>query len=499
MTKTFSLNILPKISFQLRLTMLFFLVSILVELGLIAVVRHQYQQANLAENYQYLEQENAVSARTIGEVIWSNLEILELLSHNSTIVDSLISSNQQYAQQGAQKKDKLSDLDKKWSANREGELVEKTLSNSASLELNQANKILDHFDQLYITNKYGALEGSVKYTNRFDFSQQKWWKLTFNQGRGSVYIGNMKFDDKNRENLVVPIAIPVYHPNKSDEIIGIIYGEHSFNYELESMFGKRDNQASESAENEGINHDYEHRIYFEDNKYFDYTTYQISINSELTLEELEQIKKEVQSGNYEIYQEDDNYIMAKKISTLEYDNKFTQAIDNLDWYLVTISPRKAQPLFSLSSRLLFLLIIGIVLLILSIFFTLYILNLITTPIQQMIKIARDIRINNFTRDSLNRLDKAVTLDNDIGELARVFKEMALIITNRTQSLKQQINELEMTTNIAMEHDYLTSEFNQKARLNLLQKSQALRNQLNAARSGSNSLKRPETNLNLTTQ
>ncbi len=465
----------PKISFKVKMTMFFFLVSLLVELGIIAVVRYQVERANTAENYQYLAEESIVSATTIGEVLWVNLEFLKLLSYNAHVINELIKSNRQYPSKAQEISKRLTSLEKEWLASPNGTLVQKIISNPSSIELKKASDVLTHFNQLYITNKHGGLVGSIKHTNNFDLHQEPWWKFTFNQGKGNIYIGKIKFD-QNNEKLIVPFALPVYGSKNPQEIIGIIYSEHSLNDELKTIFNELEVRKRGLLQNKsnGENSLFIHRIYLDNNKYLDYENHQINIDSELTLEK---IKKQLESGHKFIYQDSPSYLTAKQITSLETDDVFSQAIDDLGWYLVTITSHNKTALFSLPTRILALLSIGIILLILSILFTLYILNMITDPLKQMIAIADDINNDRFSPESLDKLNKAVVLDNDIGELARIFKNMSLVITSRTKNLQQQIEQLESSSSKLLQQEYLANELKNKARMSILKKSQALRNQI----------------------
>ena len=474
------INKTPRISFKVRITMFFFLISMLVQLGIIAVVRYQVQRANTAENYQYLEEESIVSATTIGEVLWVNLEFLKLLSYNSQVINELIKSNRQYPSKSQEINQKLASLEKEWSASDKSKLVKNIIANTSSVELRKSSDVLTHFNQLYITNKHGALVGSIKYTKRFDFHQQPWWQFTFNQGKGNVYIGQIKFDEK-QDKLIVPLAIPVYSNKDSTQILGIIYSEHNLNDELKSIFnelGKRKRSLRQEESNRQ-NHQYLHRIYLDNNKYLDYEKHQISVDSDLTLEK---IKKQLESGHRFTYQNSPSYLTAKQITSLETDALFSRAIDNLEWYLVTIASQKKTDLFSLPTRILALLTIGILLLTLSILFTLYILNMITNPLKQMIEIAEDINNDQFKPESLDKLNKAASLDNDIGKLARVFKNMSLIITSRTQNLQEQIEKLRLTSDKLLKQQLLAQDnsankLKDRIRLSILKKSRALRNQI----------------------
>ena len=136
----------PKISFRVRLIMFFFFISMLVQLGIIAIVRGNIKEANQQKNYQYLSEENTVAASTIGEIIWDNLEFLQLMSYNGNITNALIQSNREYAKQGNRLEDKLSNSEKKWLENKEGNLVKNITGNTSAKELQKANDVITHLN-----------------------------------------------------------------------------------------------------------------------------------------------------------------------------------------------------------------------------------------------------------------------------------------------------------------------------------------------------------------
>ena len=421
----------PQFSFRVKLIMFFFGLLALTQLGIFAIVRQQIQKANRAENYQYLLEESNISSATLGETIWDNLEFLQLISYNGNVTNALIQSNREYSKQGDRLKEKLANSEKQWSENKESNLVKEITNSTSAKELQKASDVITHLNKLYITNKYGALVSSSKYIDRFDFTQESWWKFTYNQGKGNIYIGNLKLTE-NQESLVLPIAIPIYTNSKSTEIIGVIYAEHIFNEELANIF------ALNKAEEEHMGEEHIHRIYMGNNSYFDYESNVINSEPQLTLDE---IIKQLPNAERFKYENSLNFLTAKQISSLESDSIFSETIDNLGWYLVTITAYEEENLFSLPTRIIVMLIAAIILLMLSIAFTVYILNVITNPLKQMIEVAENINDDTFESEDLNKLDEAIKMENEIGQLASVFKQMAQLVTRRTQNLQEQIEQM----------------------------------------------------------
>ena len=421
----------PQFSFRVKLIMFFFGLLALTQLGIFAIVRQQIQKANRAENYQYLLEESNISSATLGETIWDNLEFLQLISYNGNVTNALIQSNREYAKQGDRLKEKLANSEKQWSENKDSKLVKEITNSTSAKELQKAADVITHLNKLYITNKYGGLVSSSKYVDRFDYTQQLWWKTTYNQGKGNIYVGNLKLTE-NQESLVLPIAIPIYTNSKSTEIIGVIYAEHIFNEELANIFGLNE------AEEEQMGEEHIHRIYMGSNSYFDYENNVINTEPQLTLDE---IMKQLPNAKRFKYENSLNFLTAKQITSLESDSIFSETIDNLGWYLVTITAYEEENLFSLPTRIVVMLIAAIILLMLSIAFTIYILNVITNPLKQMIEVAENINDDTFEPEDLNKLDEAIKMENEIGQLASVFKQMAQLVTRRTQNLQEQIEQM----------------------------------------------------------
>ena len=182
----------PQFSFRVKLIMFFFGLLALTQLGIFAIVRQQIQKANRAENYQYLLEESNISSATLGETIWDNLEFLQLISYNGNVTNALIQSNREYAKQGDRLQEQLANSEKQWSENKDSKLVKEITNSTSAKELQKAADVITHLNKLYITNKYGGLVSSSKYVDRFDYTQQLWWKTTYNQGKGNIYVGNLK-------------------------------------------------------------------------------------------------------------------------------------------------------------------------------------------------------------------------------------------------------------------------------------------------------------------
>ena len=461
----------PKLSFKVRLTIFFFTLSTLVQIGIVAIVRPQIQKASMVQNYQYLQEEAIMSASTISEVLLTNLKLMQLLSSNAQIINQLNQSNQEYARQGQGLRQYLTNLEAEWLSSPESQLVRGITQNSATQELQKASVIFPHFNQLLITNKYGGLVAGVKYGENFDFSQKNWWQTTYKEGQGNIYIGDIKVDDLT-EKISVSLAIPVYANLNSSEIIGIIYVQHNLNDELQEIFSKLNEPDSQALEDNQVQDNHIHRIYLDDNTYLDYENQEIVTNTPLNLATLQE---EAEVDQYLTYEGKPHYIALKTITNLESDTPIGQTINDLNWTLVTIAPYNRPHILSVSGRMTVILL----LLVTSILIALWVINVITTPLKLMIDVAQDINDDKFSEQDLEKLDKVMDLDNNIGELAKVFKSTILIVSQRTQNLKQKIEQMESSENFAS-NDQITyqNDFAQtpqaKMRMAILQKSQALR-------------------------
>jgi len=144
------------------------------------------------------------------------------LSYTPLISEALLESNRDFDTLSEnEREDKINSLSKQW--------TETTDLNSAFLQNYLNNPVADHlkfqkelikdrYGELFITNRYGVIIASTNKLTTVNHSHKYWWKASFDDGRGRIFLDDRGFD-ASADGYVIGIVVPIMHEG---EVIGIM-------------------------------------------------------------------------------------------------------------------------------------------------------------------------------------------------------------------------------------------------------------------------------------
>ena len=143
------------------------------------------------------------------------------LSNAPTIRGQLAKSNKFYANLSVNKrKEHINRKNIKWKATKSiDKFILNFTNNSVSHYLkSQQVSIKDEYGEIFLTNKFGALVASTSKLSTFAHGHKYWWKGSYNNGKGAIFIDDRGYDD-SVGGYVLGLVIPV---RNGKEVIGIL-------------------------------------------------------------------------------------------------------------------------------------------------------------------------------------------------------------------------------------------------------------------------------------
>src|SRR5262249_1737265 len=198
-----------------------FLVLIGLAVGALMFFSDRISRPQLTEDIgANLKSEARSQALIVGDVLANRIETLRAFSHG--IAADVVSSNRAYPGDPALIQSQIRALDQQWRVVTDTDpLIQTRLTNSLAAKLRAFGQSFTDFDELLVTDRYGALIGATDRPAQYVYASETWWQATWSDGQGAATISQ---PSQHSDSSVygVRMAIPIYHPD-SHEVIGVLY------------------------------------------------------------------------------------------------------------------------------------------------------------------------------------------------------------------------------------------------------------------------------------
>lgn len=205
-----------------KVILTFILVSVL-SVSLVSLISYFTLRSNLQSSVGInLKAQAQGRAIAIANLIAKQSEALESFALSKEIQSHVLAANAAYATNDVTEiGDELSQRDLAWKAAADGDpLVQAVLNNAAGDELHKFRGYFPGYNDLLLTDKYGAVLAATTRPNGFDQSILSWWKAAFHNGQGTIYISQPMLDPATGSRHQV-FAIPIRAQINSD-LVGIL-------------------------------------------------------------------------------------------------------------------------------------------------------------------------------------------------------------------------------------------------------------------------------------
>lgn len=172
---------------------------------------------NIGRQY---EQITKMLANEIVTVFKGEIEDIQTYTTRPLWLDYVEESNLKYkGMEQVAILNRLKEMDKKWiEAGKDSLLLQDYLGNRIGVSISAILKLRPNVTELFITDRFGGLVAASNKTSDFYQADEEWWQKAYNSGKGSIYIGDIEFDE-SAGKWAIPVAIPII--NRDNEIIGI--------------------------------------------------------------------------------------------------------------------------------------------------------------------------------------------------------------------------------------------------------------------------------------
>lgn len=195
-----------------------------ISVGLIAAQSITINTRNLSRDIgMQASQVAQEKASLLGNELNRLVNLLIVASNDAGLQQFIIESNQSYAGD-REIRNQVVELSRQWDAayqsGRNDPLIYSRLTNPAAIDLRILTARTQALGDLFVTDRYGALVGTMKVIRQFDYYNEPWWQKAYNAGKGSIYIGLPEYNEE-LQKITLLIAVPVID-RVNNYIIGVL-------------------------------------------------------------------------------------------------------------------------------------------------------------------------------------------------------------------------------------------------------------------------------------
>lgn len=401
-----------------------FLFVAAISLGTASLLNYQVTRRDLIRQTQVnLHNESRELALLVGELMLEHIELLETLSIDGMIRNRLLELDRADKNQ-TDIPAQLKQRDKKWlQADEDDPFVAEILSNPIAEELKAFAKLFPDYSDLLVTDRHGALVGATHPVDDYYQGDELWWQTVWNDGRGAIYVSQPLFDETS-QTYIAEIAVPIYVDH---EVVGVLHGYYRLDRALAAMLQAIEFETGGS------------RLYISPEVYL--SDGELQTDAPLSTALLQNPPQGPVDYGTEM-----SFLSTEPVHTIvetasEGEELVDQAIATLNWYvLVFQSSREALHPLAESARIALITAAGA--LILAVVLGSVLAQIVSNPIQALIRTAQKVQADTVTPRDLEQLDEIASRGDDMGKLAAVFRDMSLVIMEREQSLSDEIATLQ---------------------------------------------------------
>lgn len=192
-------------------------IIILLGVSLMYFLEVKIITSGIGTNYQEIAESLAAS---VSQHVKGEVEDILTYAARSVWINTVKEANAKYGQEDETAiKKHMYEMDKKWISSSDNDpFLDPYIGNMISSSMKDILSIRKNIAEIFITDKFGALVASSNRTSDFYQADEEWWQRAYNSGKGSLYIGNVEFDQSSKR-WSVPIAAALR--DKDGSIVGI--------------------------------------------------------------------------------------------------------------------------------------------------------------------------------------------------------------------------------------------------------------------------------------
>lgn len=150
-----------------------------------------------------------MSQKQLREILSDRIVGLEMFVKNAIFISAVKKQNQEN-----KSLEEINRIDEEWRAGSSPLLAESQNSKAGKYLKNIIIKQADIYNEAFLTDQKGANVAAYPATSDYWQGDEDKFTLSYNGGKGKVYVGKMEYDESSKTNAV-QISIPLFYGGKT--------------------------------------------------------------------------------------------------------------------------------------------------------------------------------------------------------------------------------------------------------------------------------------------
>lgn len=210
-------------NYPLRIKLLLAFVSVaLLSVGGVTFVASQAIRNSLTEHSaEDLADQARNGAVAVGLVMDRNIDRLETFSLNKSVQLAVAEMNDA-VQRLPQRDAFIQQNGERWaSANPDEQVIRNALNSELAYSLRQFGDVFQGNENIFVTDSFGSIIAAADWQPVYNYARDGWWQIAYNDGKGSVYLGQPEFDPM-MNGYGLRIALPIYASGR-ERVVGVVH------------------------------------------------------------------------------------------------------------------------------------------------------------------------------------------------------------------------------------------------------------------------------------
>jgi PAS domain S-box-containing protein len=407
------------LSLRTKLVAVFALITLLT-IGLITVFNDTFTRAQLTSDAgKSLQSVATTQAIVIGNELTQKIRQLEAFALNKFLQDSVLETNNNYRGAPEAIRAELAKRDQHWRDNivanyKTDPVVLNKLESEISNALRELANRFPEYDEVLLTDRYGALIATNYRPSKYVHSDEAWWQLAYNNAQGDISL-SQPLAATTSQHTVIEVAVPLYAHN-TRFVIGVLRAT----YKLEGL--------ASLLQNSPLGTTAHANLYFSNGRQLAADGKQ-SIAGELDAQALLALRASSSNFTELLHRNEPTFFSQVAVGSSDK----TQALRQLDWAVV-VHQHRQEALSILDTQNRNALLLTLVISIVAIGSAFWVAQILASPITHLTQTAQQIASGDLAARA------AVEGRDEIATLAATFNAMTNQLQETLQGLEHRVAE-----------------------------------------------------------